>query len=315
MEILCISMPDRQNTNISVGLRRRTIWCLTSQLTGWIMRSFQMYDLSTFAQFLWLRYVDQFTFFIEQLTGENAVRILKILNTITVHWRQRSYIGQDIAPGWKLLPASHTCPLAAVRLSYWHQCYTQHKRPCFIRLRGVCMPQYILTPHIIGHPHMFGQPPVCLDTPHMFGWPSLYVWIPHMFGHTCMFGCPHMFGYPLVCVDTPPYVWTTSVCLDALHMFGYLLVCMDVPICLHNHLCVWMPPCIFGCPCKFGCPHMFKCPPNVWRHPDIQGGCPDILGTSKHTGGIQTYRGHPNIQGGVQSYGGCQMCGRHTDTP
>ena len=99
-------------------------------------------------------------------------------------------------------------------------------------------------PCMLGCPHIFGWPLVCLDAP-MFGYP-LYVRMP-----TCMFGCPHMFGHPPVGLDAPicldtPYVWLP-------HMFGH--------------------PHIFGCtPCMFGCPNVWITPckfghPYVWMPP------------------------------------------------
>ena len=66
--------------------------------------------------------------------------------------KQRSYTGQDVAAGWNMLPASQTCPLAAVRPSYWHQCYKQHNESMLCQTLGVSIcPQYICTT------------PVCFD--------------------------------------------------------------------------------------------------------------------------------------------------------
>ena len=46
----------------------------------------------------------------------------------TIVWlKHRRLIGAEVTVAWNMLPASHICPLAAVRLSYWCQCYAQHK--------------------------------------------------------------------------------------------------------------------------------------------------------------------------------------------
>ena len=65
-------------------------------------------------------------------------------------------------------------------------------------------------------------------------------------------------------------------------------------------LYVWMPH-MFGCPPEFGHPPNVWASKgmgntggclNIWGHPNIQGGCLNILGVSKHMG-------HPNKQGDV----------------
>ena len=112
--------------------------------------------------------------------------------------------------------------------------------------------------------------PIHLDAPHIFGCP-------------CMFGDPHMFGCPS-CPWMPKYIqW---------------------------HQNIQGEPNMEGIQPYRG---VFKHRghPNIWesanmevskhpgRHPNM--GCPNILGASIHTGGVQRYGaskhtgGHPNI--------------------
>ena len=175
--------------------------------------------------------------------------------------------------------------------------------------------------------HMFGHPPVCLDAPicldaSLYVWMPPYIWMPPcMFGHPlsldvpyvwitpCMFGYPTCFGTP--CMFKHPYVWMPPVCFDT-------------PICLDALVYAWK---MFGCPlyiyntksmlCQTKwvsiCPHTFGCPPCLYAscmfgHPHvwmslIPLNAPIYFGASKHTGGSQTYEGHPNIQGSVQTCG------------
>ena len=89
------------------------------------------------------------------------------------------------------------------------------KKACFVRPRGVHMPQYIwMLPYV-------WMPPVCL-MPHMFGCPSCL-------DSSCIFECP---PYASLYVWIPPYIWVPP-------MFGCPLVCLDAPICLDD---VWIPP-------------------------------------------------------------------------
>ena len=45
------------------------------------------------------------------------------------------------------------------------------------------------------------------------------------------------------------------------------------------------------------------------RHPTY-GGCPNISGSIQTCGGVQAYRGHPNIWG-IQTYEGCPYIWGH----
>ena len=99
--------------------------------------------------------------------------------------------------------------------------HTQHKKACFVRLRGC---PYAPT-------HL--DSPICLDAP-------------------CMFRCHHMLGWPPVCLDAHLYVWT-SPCLDAPCMFGCHL-CLDTP------LYGWMPH-VWTSPFMLGCPPYVWLPP------------------------------------------------------
>ena len=95
-------------------------------------------------------------------------------------------------------------------------------------------------------------------------------------------GCPYA-----------PYVHMPPVCLDA--PIGLdTPICLEAPICLDTH--VWMPPVCLD-------------PPYVWMSHTFGGIW--MYRVSKHTGGVQTYRGHPNIWGcpniwGIKMYGGIQ---------
>ena len=70
----------------------------------------------------------------------------------------------------------------------------------------------------------------------------------------------------------------------------------------------------------------YRCP-NIWGHmdtpksdnpmttskvghPQMHGWHPNVWAVQKY-GGIQTYRGHPNIQGGIKTYGGVQTYGAY----
>ena len=139
----------------------------------------------------------------------------------------------------------------------------------------------------------------------MFGCP-LYVWMP-----PCMFRCHH-------CLDNPLYVWMPPVCLCA-------PICLDIPCMFgHSHMfgCphvnIWK---ILGCllyiyntkkacfvrlrgcpyaPYTFECPHMFGCLLLYFDLPICLDtthmvGCSSHLWMPHTFGGIQTYRGQPNI--------------------
>ena len=47
---------------------------------------------------------------------------------IVITFLHRVLIGAEAAAGWNVLPASHTCPLAVVRLGYFDLCYTHHDK-------------------------------------------------------------------------------------------------------------------------------------------------------------------------------------------
>ena len=203
--------------------------------------------------------------------------------------------------------------------------------------------------------HMFGCPlyvldtPICLDAPFMFGCPP-YVWTPHMFG------CPSDLWMPL-------YIWQHS---NVQGVAKHVVASNHIEGCPNgghpniqgasNH----MGECKHGgvqtyrwaskhmgvskhkggiptfrgtfkhmgaskhkgeskCMGTYGHPlslakHAFFVLYMYSRHPNIQGGiqtygeCPNIpvaskhVGVSKHMGAIWTYRGHPNIWG-IQMYG------------
>ena len=107
--------------------------------------------------------------------------------------------------------------------------HTQHKKACFVTIRGVPMP------------HTFGCP-ICLMAP-------------------CMFECPICVD-TLVCLDAP-YIWMLPICLDTPVCLDGPYV-WTPPVCLDN---VWIPPihtqhkkaCFvtirgFHMPPTFGCP-------------------------------------------------------------
>ena len=189
--------------------------------------------------------------------------------------------------------------------------------PLYVWTPPVWTPPYVWMPIHLDIPCMFGHlpyvwtHPVCLDAP--------YVWtLPICLDAPCMFGHPHMFGHPLY-VLMPQYVWTTPICLDAPYVLIPLFGCLHMfgcPLYIHNtkkacfvrlrgcpyppYICT--PPCIIEHPHIFRCPQMYVASKGMGEHPSIQG-------VSKH-GGIQTYRGCPNIQGqhpnieGVSKYMG-----------
>ena len=207
-------------------------------------------------------------------------------------------------------PHMFGCPLYVLMMFGCPLYIHNTKRACFVRLRGVHMPQYIwMCPMCLDAPCLFGCPPICLDGPICLD-TSTYVSTP-----TCMFGQPqcldasHIFGCTSVCfdapicLDAPVYAWKMFGCLlyiyntkkpcffrvrgcpYAPHTFGYP-ICLDAPVCLDTPM--------------FGCPSYFWMPPYIWWHPNIQG-------AAKHMEGIQTYKGcpnmwgHPTIQRGVQT--------------
>ena len=174
----------------------------------------------------------------------------------------------------------------------------------------------------------------------MFGW-SLYVWMPHMFGTPiCLDAHLYVWTTPHVC--TASYVWMSpmfghsSVWLDASTYLDPLYVWMP-SICSAAPLYVWMLPNLWWQPKVWGTSkHMwvskhtgaskhggiqiyggiwtppqsdkayFLCVvyvqqaskhlPNIWGHPNIQGGI-QTWGASKHTGDYPSIWGHPNVWG------------------
>ena len=171
-----------------------------------------------------------------------------------------------------MLPASHTCPLTAVRQLLSPVLHTTQRKHALSDLGGVCMPPYICKPLYVW------MPPICLDTPHIF------VCL-HMFGCSLTYTTQRKHALsdlggvcmpPYIC--KPLYVWMPPICLDTphifvcLHMFGCSLtyttqrkhalsdlggVCMPPYIC--KPLYVWMPPICLDTPHIFVCLHMFGC--------------------------------------------------------
>ena len=143
-----------------------------------------------------------------------------------------------------------------------------------------------------------------------------------------MFGCPPVCLDASICLDTPIYLDAPPVCLDAPICLDKPLyvwmppICLDTPVCLGTP--VWMPPvCLEDvwmpalhiqqkesmlcqtegvsiCPHTFGCPLYIWTPPYVWMF---------LIPFDAHTlGGIQTYRGQPNIWRTFKHTGGDQTC-------
>ena len=116
-------------------------------------------------------------------------------------------------------------------------------------------------------------------------------------------GYPNVWGY----MDTPQSVKPCFLCVVIVQQAS------------KHHPNTWGHPNIWECPHIFrGCPNIGVPKhtgeyPNIWGHPNIQEGV--------QNGGIQTYRGYPNICGiqtyrgaskymrGIQTYGGIQMYG------
>ena len=108
---------------------------------------------------------------------------------------------------------------------------------------------------------------------------------PHKFGY------PHMFECPLY-VGMPPYVWMPPVYLDA-------------PICLDASLYVWMPPVCLDATICLDAIHMFGCP-TVCMDAAKCMAASKVQGTSKHIGGVQTYRASKHM--GTSKHMGASKC-------
>ena len=160
--------------------------------------------------------------------------------------------------------------------------------------------------------------PLCLDAP-ICGKPPyvlmpLYVWMPlvcledvwmhavHIQHKACFV---RLRGYPY-----GPKHLDAPICLDALHMFGGSCVYLEdvwMPIVhiQHKESMLCQTEGVSICPHKFGCPHVWI-PLYVqrtaygWR-PLICLDVPHTFGCPHTFGGIQTYGGHPNIQGVSQT--------------
>ena len=158
---------------------------------------------------------------------------------------------------------------------------------------------------------------------------------PHAWTHPSIFGCP-------------PYVWLCPVCLDALQMYGASKGMRDIQTYgsvqrYRGHPNVWGAydsPLLSDKAC-FLLLYINSRHPNIFQtykgHPNILE-CPNIQEASKHRdaqtyrglskhwgiqtyrrciqiyGGVQTYetskhRECPNVQGGIQTYGGIQLYG------
>ena len=155
------------------------------------------------------------------------------------------------------------------------------KKACFVRLRGcpyapmhldalICLD----APCMFRCPYIFGCSPCMFGCCHMFGWPHLYVWMLPYVWTPPMFGCP-------ICLDTP-HVWMPPICSDT-------PICLDspmfgCPLYLDTALYNWMPAIWLAVSLYVWMPHKCMGHPKVW-------------GTSKHRGGIQMYGGHPYIWG------------------
>ena len=135
----------------------------------------------------------------------------------------------------------------------------------------------------------------------------LYVWMPQCLDNPCKFGHPYVW-MPPVCLDGPVYVWMLAVHIQQKES----MLCQTevVSIC----------PIHLDAPCMFGHPHMFGCPSYLWVHIHFGGiqtyrGPPNIWRRSKHTEGVQTCGGHLTRQrdvqtGGIQTWGvqRCEGC-------
>ena len=144
--------------------------------------------------------------------------------------------------------------------------------------------------------------PPCVDTPCMFQYPICL-------DATCMFGCPP------VCLDVSKKVLCqTKGCPCSPYMFGcppYItqhkesMLChtKELSICPHTIGCplhVWMPPACLDATICLDALHMFGCP-------TVCLDAAKCMVASKGMRDIQTH-------GGVQTYRGIQMYGRHMDT-
>ena len=166
------------------------------------------------------------------------------------------------------------------------------------------MPPYIwMLPYVWMAPCIFGCSP----------YSSLYVWTPCL-DDVWMAPVHTQHKESMLCltrgVHMPPYIWMPSVCLDA-------AICLDGPLNVWaTHMFghpsyVWMPPaCLvlpFGHPTVWSdtplcldTPLYVECPPYVWL-PPVCLDAPQMYGASKGMrniktyGGVQTYRGHPNV--------------------
>ena len=131
--------------------------------------------------------------------------------------------------------------------------HTQHKKACFVRLRGVHMSPYIWMPR-------------------MFGCTYCMFWCPHMFGHQPHFGCPFYVWKSPTHLDVPLHVWTPPFVWMAQYFWMHPLYVWMPPY-------VWMPTYMFGFCHMFGCPHPCLWTQYVWMAPYVwitpcMFGCP-----------------------------------------
>ena len=172
----------------------------------------------------------------------------------------------------------------------------------------VCIPPYVWMPPV----HTQHKENMLCQTK------EVSICSPYISTPPCMFGCPLYVWMPPESLDVPmfqyPCTYTTYRKACFVRIRG---VCM--PHTFVNPLYVWTPH-MFRCLQMYGASKHTGGYPNIWGHPNM--GYPNIqgaskhMGVTKHTGGIQKYRGCQNIKGASKHMRGTQTyIGEHMNTP